>query len=184
MKSDTNELCKYVCRKIEEYDLVSENTPTSKAAGTIYLVSYIFNLNISKSDISQTCLTSEVTISKCFGKLIDYYIYLFPDNWLRFLAVDFIHKFAENIDKFYSNDIYQDFLKSSLSLFEKCLKEEIITDNKFVTYLSGGIVYYQLILRNFININIKDVSLLYHMTEEQILEYYEKVKKLISQKHD
>ena len=51
--------------------------------------------------------------------------------------------------------------KSSLSLFEKCLKEEIITDNKFVTYLSG-IVYYQLILRNFININIKDVSLLYH----------------------
>ena len=184
LESDTNELCKYVCRKIEEYDLVSENTPTSKAAGTIYLVSYIFNLNISKSDISHTCLTSEVTISKCFAKLIDYYIYLFPDNWLRFLAVDFIHKFSENIDKFYSNDIYQDFIKSSLSLFEKCLKEEIINDNKFVTYLSGGIVYYQLILRNFININIKDVSLLYHMTEEQILEYYEKVKKLIAQKHD
>ena len=83
LESDTNELCKYVCKKIEEYDLVSENTPTSKAAGT-YLVSYIFNLNISKSDISHTCLTSEVTISKCFGKLIDYYIYLFPIIGLDF----------------------------------------------------------------------------------------------------
>ena len=70
LESDTNELCKYVCKKIEEeYDLVSENTPTSKAAGTIYLVSYIFNLNISKSDISHTCLTSEVTISKCFWEI-------------------------------------------------------------------------------------------------------------------
>ena len=159
LESDTNELCKYVCKKIEEYDLVSENTPTSKAAGTIYLVSYIFNLNISKSDISNTCLTSEVTISKCFGKLIDYYIYLIPDNWLRFLAVDFIHKFGENIEKFYSREIYEEFLKSSLSLFEKSLKNNIITDNKFVTYLSGGIVYYQLMLRNFININLKDVCL-------------------------
>ena len=39
-----NELCKHVCQKIEEYDLVSENTPTSKASGSIYLVSYLFNL--------------------------------------------------------------------------------------------------------------------------------------------
>lgn len=180
LESDTNELCKYVCKKIEEYDLVSENTPTSKAAGTIYLVSYIFNLSISKSEISQICLTSEVTISKCFGKLIDYYIYLFPDNWLRFLAIDFIHKFGESIEKFYSREIYEDFIKSSLSLFETCLKEEVITDNKFVTYLSGGIVYYHLILKNFVNVSIKDICLLYHMTEQQVLEYYDKVKSLLS----
>ena len=108
--------------------------------------------------------------------MIDYYVYLFPDNWLRFLAIDFIHKFAENIEKFYSVDIYKNFIKSSISLFEKCLKEEVITDSKFVTYLSGGIVYYQLILRNFVNINIKDVCLLYHMNEDLVIEYYEKVK--------
>ena len=28
-------------KNIERYDLVSENTPTSKAAGSIYLVSYL-----------------------------------------------------------------------------------------------------------------------------------------------
>ncbi len=179
LETDTNELCKYVCKKIEEYDLVSENTPTSKAAGTIYLVSYIFNLNISKTDISQTCLTSEVTISKCFSKLIDYYIYLFPENWLRFLAIDFIHKFGENIEKFYSKNIYNDFIKSSIKLFETAVKSNIIEDSKFITYLSAGIVYYQLILRNFVNVNIKDICQLYHMNEEQVLDYYEKIKTLV-----
>jgi len=179
LEEDTTQLCKYVCKKIEEYDLVSENTPTSKAAGTIYLVSYIFNLNISKSDISNTCLTSEVTISKCFSKLIDYYIYLFPNNWLKFLAIDFIHKFSENIDKFYSNNIYQDFVKSSIELFEKLLKQNILEDNKFVTYLSGGIVYYQIILKNLTNLNIKDICLIYNISDEKVLEYYEKIKKII-----
>lgn len=179
LEEDTIQLCKYVCKKIEEYDLVSENTPTSKAAGTIYLVSYIFNLNISKSDISNTCLTSEVTISKCFSKLIDYYIYLFPNNWLKFLAIDFIHKFSENIDKFYSNNIYQDFVKSSIELFEKLLKQNILEDNKFVTYLSGGIVYYQIILKNLTNLNIKDICLIYNISDEKVLEYYEKIKKII-----
>ena len=53
-------------------------------------------------------------------------------------------------------------------------------ENKFVTYLSAGIVYYQLILRNFININIKDICLLYHMNEEQVLDFYEKVKVFVS----
>jgi len=180
LESDTNELCKYVCKKIEEYDLVSENTPTSKAAGTIYLVSYIFNLNISKSDISQTCLTSEVTISKCFGKLIDYYIHLFPDNWLRFLSIDFIHKIGENIQKFYSVEACKEFIKSSLEILEVSLKENILDDKKHITYLSGGIVYYQLILRNFTNISIKDICVIYNMNETQVLEYYEKVKKLLS----
>lgn len=179
LERDTNDLCKHVCKKIEEYDLVSENTPTSKAAGTIYLVSYIFNLNISKTDISQTCLTSEVTISKCFSKLIDYYVYLFPENWLRFLAIDFIHKFGENIEKFYSKDIYNDFIKSSIQLFEIAVKSNLINDNKFITYLSAGIVYYQLILRNFVNVNIKDICQLYHMNEDLVIEYYEKVKTIV-----
>ena len=183
LENDTKDLCKHVCQKIEEYDLVSENTPTSKAAGTIYLVSYIFNLNISKNDISQTCLTSEVTISKCFGKLIDYYVYLFPEDWLRFLSIDFIHKFGENIEKFYSKEIYLDFLKTCLRIFELSLKEDILKDKRFITYLSAGVVYYQLILRNFINVNIKDICMLYHISEEHVLEYYKKIKNLMGEKN-
>tara|TARA_B100000676_G_C18061517_1_gene838104 strand:- start:226 stop:1533 length:1308 start_codon:yes stop_codon:yes gene_type:complete len=175
-----NELCKYVCQKIEEYDLVSENTPTSKASGSIYLVSYLFNFNISKKDISDMCKTSDVTITKCFRELIDYYIYLIPKNELQYLAIDFIHKFSENIEKFYSNEIYLDFKKSCLKLFELALKSNVIEDHKFITYLSAGVIYYQLILRSFININIKDICQLYHMNTDQVKEYYDKVKVLKS----
>lgn len=179
LEGGINELCKHVCQKIEEHDLVSENTPTSKAAGSIYLVSYLFNFNISKKEISQICLTSEVTISKCFTKLIDYYIYLIPEGELQYLAIDFIHKFSDNIEKFYSNEIYEDFLRSCIKLFELCLKKNVINDKKYITYLSAGIVYYQLILRSFMNINIKDICQLYHVNDEVVKEYYEKVKSIV-----
>ena len=178
LEGDVNELCKHVCNTIEEHDLVSENTPTSKAAGSIYLVSYLFNFNISKKDISHTCLTSEVTISKCFTKLIDYYVYLLPNYWLKYLAIDFIHKFSDSIEKFYSSEIHQDFLKTSLKLFDLALKMNVIEDKKFITYLSAGVVYYQLIVRSFINIGIKDICQLYHIPEDKVTEYYDKVKNL------
>ena len=63
-----------MCYKIEELDLVSENTPSSRAAGCICLVSYLFGLNESKKSIAEVCKTSEVTISKCFNKLIEWII--------------------------------------------------------------------------------------------------------------
>jgi transcription initiation factor TFIIB len=179
LEGGINELCKYVCKKIEEHDLVSENTPTSKAAGSIYLVSYLFDFKISKKEISQICLTSEVTISKCFTKLIDYYIYLIPETELKYLAIDFIHKFSDNIEKFYTFEVYEDFLSSCISLFELSLKKNVIDDKKYITYLSAGVVYYQLILRSFMNINIKDICQLYHITEDIVKEFYEKIKKII-----
>ena len=48
LESDIQEICTHVCSKIEEFDLVAENTPTSKAAGSIYLVCYLFNIDKSK----------------------------------------------------------------------------------------------------------------------------------------
>ena len=176
LEKDTNDLCKYVCKKIEDYDLVSENTPTSKAAGTIYFISYLFGLEISKKDISTVCLTSEVTISKCFGKLIDYYIYLLPENWLKYLAIDFIHKISDNIDKIYSKKIHNDFLKSSLNIFEKIMKSGIINDKKFITYFSAGVIHYQILKKKYFNISIKDICILYHMTESDVVKYYKKIE--------
>ena len=92
-------------------------------------------------------------------------------------------KFGENIEKFYSREIYLDFLKTCLRIFEQSLKEDILKDKRFITYLSAGVVYYQLILRNFINVNIKDICMLYHMTEEQVLEYYKEIKNLLGKKN-
>ena len=136
LEKDVYDLCKHVCNKIEEYDLVSENTPTSKAAGAIYLVVYLFNLEISKKEISTICLTSEVTINKCFIKLIEYYIHLLPISMLKYLAIHLIHKFSENIKKFFNQTKFESFLKQSLEDFERIVKLNLIEDEKFITYLA------------------------------------------------
>lgn len=80
MNSSELELSLYVAQKSVEHSLVTENTPPSIAAGSIYLVSNLLDLNISKKDISQSCGTSEVTISKCLKKMEKYYNLLIPEN--------------------------------------------------------------------------------------------------------
>ena len=74
------ELCKHVCEKAEEFSLVSENTPPSIASGSIYLICSLLNINISKKEISSICKISEVTISKCYKKLLKYHTHLIPKH--------------------------------------------------------------------------------------------------------
>jgi transcription initiation factor TFIIB len=77
---ELSDICKHVCRKAEESCLVSENTPPSIAAGSIYLICNLLNINISKYDISEICKISEVTISKCYKTLLTKHAQLLPDN--------------------------------------------------------------------------------------------------------
>ena len=76
-------ICKHTCNKAEEYSLVSENTPPSIAAGTIFLICSLLNLDITKTQISEICKISEVTISKCYKKLLNHHKYLLPDKLLK-----------------------------------------------------------------------------------------------------
>jgi transcription initiation factor TFIIIB Brf1 subunit/transcription initiation factor TFIIB len=46
-----------------------ENTPHSIAAGVVYFISQICNLNVTKRDIKNISEISEVTINKCYKKL-------------------------------------------------------------------------------------------------------------------
>ena len=62
-------LCKFIAKKIEERDIITDNTPHAIAAGIIYFISMICNLNITKYDIYLKCAISEVTINKCYKKL-------------------------------------------------------------------------------------------------------------------
>ena len=55
--------------KIDRDQLIPENTPQSVAAGIIYFISQICNLNVSKKDVKLASNTSEVTINKCYKKL-------------------------------------------------------------------------------------------------------------------
>ena len=172
---DIINICREVCLEIDKYDLVSENTPTSKAAGSIYLVSYLFELNITKKDICNICSVSEVTISKCFTKLIDYYIYLIPEKMLKYLAIEFIYKFSKNIIKFYNKEIYNIFLKNSLELFEKSISNNILKNIKNVTFLSAGVIFYNIKLFKLDSLNITNIINIYQIKEKNILYYYNKI---------
>lgn len=62
-------LAKFIAKKIEDQQIISDNTPHSIAAGIIYFISQICNLNITKLEIKCVCGVSEVTINKCFKKM-------------------------------------------------------------------------------------------------------------------
>ena len=66
---ELTKLCKFVALKIEKQQLIPENTPQSVAAGIIYFISQICNLNVSKRNVNVASNTSEVTINKCYKKL-------------------------------------------------------------------------------------------------------------------
>ena len=62
-------LSKFIASKLENQNIISDNTPHAIAAGIVYFVSQNCNLNINKMDIKQICGVSEVTINKCFKKM-------------------------------------------------------------------------------------------------------------------
>jgi transcription initiation factor TFIIB len=63
-------LSKFIATKIEQKSIITDNTPNAVAAGIIYFVSQVCGLSISKKDIHNKCGVSEVTINKCFKKMI------------------------------------------------------------------------------------------------------------------
>tara|TARA_B100000963_G_scaffold202727_1_gene176515 strand:- start:14339 stop:15394 length:1056 start_codon:yes stop_codon:yes gene_type:complete len=69
INNELTKLCKFVAMKIEKDNLIPENTPQSVAAGIIYFISQICNLNVSKKNVNIASNTSEVTINKCYKKL-------------------------------------------------------------------------------------------------------------------
>lgn len=75
---ELTKLCKFIALKIEKQNLIPENTPHSIAAGIIYFISQLCNLNISKNLINTISKISEVTINKCFKKLECYKLELIP----------------------------------------------------------------------------------------------------------
>ena len=61
----------FICKKIEEKSIIFDNTPHSIAAGIIFFISQTCNLGLSKRQIKGVCGVSEVTINKCYKKIVD-----------------------------------------------------------------------------------------------------------------
>ena len=73
-------LMRLICKKIQKLPDISENTPPAIASGVIYFICYLCKLNITKKHISDICKISEVTINKCFKKLLIFVDLLFSES--------------------------------------------------------------------------------------------------------
>ena len=73
-------LMKLICKKVQKLPDISENTPPAIASGIIYLICYLCKLSVTKKNISDICKISEVTINKCFKKLLIFVDLLFSDS--------------------------------------------------------------------------------------------------------
>jgi transcription initiation factor TFIIB len=69
MNNELTMLSKFIAKKVEDNNIINDNTPHSIAAGIVYFIAQNCNLNINKLDIKVVCGVSEVTINKCFKKL-------------------------------------------------------------------------------------------------------------------
>ena len=79
INQELTKLCQFISMKVEKMNLMLENTPHSIAAGIVYFISQLCNLNVSKKDIKNVSEISEVTINKCFKKLEQNQTELVPD---------------------------------------------------------------------------------------------------------
>jgi len=78
MNNELTKLCEFIAIRIERNNMIPENTPHSIAAGIVYFIAQICNLNISKKDVNRVSEISEVTINKCYKKLETIQQYLIP----------------------------------------------------------------------------------------------------------
>lgn len=69
VNKELTKLCQFIAMIIEKKKLIRENTPHSVAAGIVYFVAQVCNLNISKTEVKGVSEISEVTINKCYKKL-------------------------------------------------------------------------------------------------------------------
>ena len=62
--------------KVDEFHIITDNASSSVAAAIIFFVSERLNLGTTKRCIATVSLVSDVTISKCYNKLLKYEVFL------------------------------------------------------------------------------------------------------------
>ena len=71
-------LAKFIAYKIEKEHLILDNTPQAIASGIVYFINQVCHLGINKQEIIQKCEISDVTVNKCYKKLLVYKDELVP----------------------------------------------------------------------------------------------------------
>jgi transcription initiation factor TFIIB len=75
---ELTKLSQFIAKKIEQKNLMPENTPHSIAAGVVFFVVQICNLNVTKTDVKNVSEISEVTVNKISKKLMKHQDELVP----------------------------------------------------------------------------------------------------------
>ena len=83
MNAELTKVCLFVSIKIYSNNIIPENTPHAIAAGIIFLIATLCNLNITKSDIYKITNISEVTINKCYKKLKEHNKDIIPPSIIQ-----------------------------------------------------------------------------------------------------
>ena len=83
INSELTQLCKFISVKIEKENLMQSNAPNSIAAGIVYYIAHLCNLNVSKADVNNVSEISEVTINKCYKTLEKMTLKLIPPVIIR-----------------------------------------------------------------------------------------------------
>jgi transcription initiation factor TFIIB len=73
-------LATFVALRVEKLGVAADNTPQAVAAGIIFLITTLCNIGITKRAIRTACGVSEVTINKCYNKLLGHVASLIPDG--------------------------------------------------------------------------------------------------------
>lgn len=83
LNAELTRLCHFIAIKVEKENLMSENTPHAIAAGIVYFVTQLCKMNVTKRDIHEISEISEVTINKCYKKVVSMTAQLVPSAVIR-----------------------------------------------------------------------------------------------------
>lgn len=74
------EIGKFIVYRCAKLGISHNNTPLSISAGILYLLSTFYEYSMKKQEIYNICKISDVTVSKCFKKLVENIEFLLPEK--------------------------------------------------------------------------------------------------------
>lgn len=72
LSDNITKMCIEVCNFVESEEYLIKHIPLSRTASSIYFTCNILNININKNEFIIICDISEVTINKCYQKLLKF----------------------------------------------------------------------------------------------------------------
>lgn len=74
-------MCRYVLHAADDKCIVTDSTPPSLVASVIMLCCSLMGLDVSRARIADECQLSQVTVAKCYKKLIPHIVVLVPSTY-------------------------------------------------------------------------------------------------------